>query len=237
MGWGRQQHGAENMAGVLFWKKELSRGQIWWSPEWVSFRQEGQGHSTQRGQRHFASQQQHLHSGHGSGALNFFQCIIFQWLNLHLYFVCVRCTGFRSPSVGVYWHKIMKIMITSVHKTISPSFACYFGSQYNIIVVLLLFRFTKQHHHSVCYFGSQNNITVILCVILAHKTKSLSFSVLFWFTKWQHHHHSLCYFGSQNNSIIIIVILSLCIHACMCSCSSDHQATSTVCVFLWLPSH
>ena len=138
LGWGRQQHRAENMAGVMFWKKEPSQGQIWWSPEWVSFRQEGQGHSTQRGQRHFASQQQHLHSGHGSGALNFFQCIIFQWLNLHLYFVCVQCTGFRSPSVGVYWHKIMKIMITSVHKTISPSFACYFGSQNNIIILCVI---------------------------------------------------------------------------------------------------
>ena len=88
-----------------------------------------------------------------------------------------------------------------------------------------------------------------MLITSVHKTTSPSFSVSFWFTK-QQHHHSLCYFGSQNNNIIILlcIILSLCIHACMCSRSSDHQATSTVCIpliakpqvqcaFLWSPSH
>ena len=108
----------------------------------------------------------------------------------------------------------MKIMITSVHKTTSPSFACYFGSQNNIINVFWLFWFTKQHHCSLD--------------ILVHKTASSSFCVLFWFKK-QHHHHSLlfCHCAYMHVCVHVLLITK---PQVQCACSCDCQATSAVCV-------
>ena len=80
LGWGRQQHGAENMADVLFWKKKclkVTSDGVHDPAAIFFFRQEGQGHSMQKGLRHTGSQQQqHLHSGHGSSSLNSFYCVI-----------------------------------------------------------------------------------------------------------------------------------------------------------------